>query len=151
MNAKLKIINKNLFEASQSTLLFKIDRPRIFAIFKYSHTSFKLAWQSDLIQPEIDNLIDNIYSIGIDLNFAIVDFEKDNIILNLELDYFFYGIELHRGYLYLITELVITRIDLVTYKIHDNIWLPDFFTNMVFTNDHIEITCISGETIQHHL
>ena len=77
MGSILNKITKEEFEIRKDQVLFndKIVNNR-FAIITNGTNSFKIAWYSDLIDPVITEITTDIYCIGIDQNFAIIDFQK---------------------------------------------------------------------------
>ncbi|WP_154652532.1 hypothetical protein [Flavobacterium rivuli] len=145
MKVEFKAISESDFRETGSILLFNTERPRCYGIIFNEEISFKFGWQSDLITPEINEVSENVYSLGIDLNFAIIDFNKNSIVTNLLLDYFFYLTKLYEDYLYVITELSIIRIELVTFTIIETLYLPDIFKEIVFDKNRIEVKCFNDE------
>ena len=145
MKAEFKVITESDFKESESVLLFNTERPRCYGIIFNEEISFKFGWQSDLITPEINEVSENVYSLGIDLNFAIIDFNKNSIVVNLLFDYFFYQTKLSEDFVYIITELSIIRIELVTLTIIETLYLPDIFKEIVFDKNRIEIKCFNDE------
>lgn len=145
MKAEFKVITESDFKESESVLLFNTERSWCYGIIFNEEISFKFGWQSDLITPEINEVSENVYSLGIDLNFAIIDFNKNSIVTNLLLDYFFYLTKLYEDYLYVITELSIIRIELVTFTIIETLYLPDIFKEIVFDKNRIEVKCFNDE------
>jgi hypothetical protein len=147
MKVELKLINEVVFNELNSKTIFNVERPRCYGILANKDYSYKLGWQSEIVNPKINEISDNVYSIGIDLNFAIIDFEKGNVVLNLPLDYFFYDTKLHNGFIYVITELLIIKINQMTYEIIEKFDLPDFFDEIIFKDDTMEIRCLNDEIV----
>lgn len=147
MKVELKLINEVVFNESNLTTIFNVARPRCYGILVNKDYSYKLGWQSEIVNPKINEISDNVYSIGIDLNFAIIDFEKGNVVLNLSLDYFFYDTKLQNGFIYVITELLIIKINQMTYEVIEKFSLPDFFNEIIFNNNTIEIKCLNDEIV----
>ena len=90
---------------------------------------------------------ENVYSVGIDLNFTIIDFKENIIISNLLLDYFFYETKLHDDFLYIITELSIIKIELITFRLIETLYLPDIFVEIKFDNDRMQVKCFNDEIV----
>lgn len=149
MKVELKLINEVVFNESNLTTIFNVERPRCYGILVNKDYSYKLEWQSEIVNPKINEISDNVYSIGIDLNFAIIDFEKGNVVLNLPLDYFFYDTKLHNGFIYVITELLIIKINQMTYEVIEKFSLPDFFNKIIFNNNTMEIKCLNDEIVRY--
>jgi hypothetical protein len=147
MKVELKLINEVVFNESNLSTIFNVARPRCYGILVNKDYSYKLGWQSEIVNPKINEISDNVYSIGIDLNFAIIDFEKGNVVLNLSLDYFFYDTKLQNGFIYVITELLIIKINQMTYEVIEKFSLPDFFNEIIFNNNTIEIKCLNDEIV----
>lgn len=147
MKVELQLVNEVIFNELNSKTIFKAEHSRCYGILANEDYSYKLGWQSEIVNPKINEISDNIYSIGIDLNFVIIDFKKDNVVLNLPLDYFFYDTKLHNGFIYVITELLIIKINQMTYEIIEKFDLPDFFDEIIFKEDTMEIRCLNDEIV----
>ncbi|MNY79972.1 hypothetical protein D3C86_2208390 [compost metagenome] len=53
--------------------------------------------------------------------------------------------KLHEDFLYVITELSIIKIELVTFSIIEAFSLPDFFEEIIFDKNRIEVKCSNNE------
>jgi hypothetical protein len=120
---------------------------RVFNLISFGDYRFKFGYQSENVNPKINEISKNIYSLGIDLNFAIIDFEKNKVILNLVLDYYFYEAKLHNGFIYVITELLIIKINQITFETIEKFALPDIFMEIIFKGDKMEIKCLNNEIV----
>ncbi|MXN91055.1 hypothetical protein GR160_07415 [Flavobacterium sp. Sd200] len=147
MKVEFKVITESDFNKMDSELIFNTERPRCHGIIFNKEISFKFAWQSDLIIPEINEISENVYCLGIDLNFAIIDFKSNLIISNLLLDHFFYGSKVYEDFLYVITELSIIKIELVTFRLIETFHLPDIFKGIVFGKNIVEVKCWNDEIV----
>lgn len=149
MDAYLKNISVEEFNKLKVPILFEEGIfNRRFGVITNNKQSFGLAWRSDMIQPSLIELDLNIYGIGIDQNFAIVDFNNNLIRLKLSLTYNFYTIELFLSDIFIITELEIIRLNRVTFKVLDKYELPDLFEEMVLShNDQLEVKCAGNISI----
>lgn len=145
MKVEFKLINESIFNELKSEIIFNTETPRCYGMIGNENYSFKFGWQSEIIIPKVNQILESTYSVGIDLNFAIIDFEKGTIVFNLLLDYFFYEIKLHEDFLYVITELSIIKIELVTFRIIETFSLPDFFEEIIFEKCTIEVKCSNNE------
>ncbi|WP_374173053.1 hypothetical protein [Flavobacterium tructae] len=146
MKVEFKLINESIFKELKSEIIFNTETPRCYGMIGNENYSFKFGWQSEIIIPQVNQISENVYSVGIDLNFVVLDFERNITVLNLSLDYFFYEIKLHEKFLYVITELSIIKIELVTYKIIEEFSLPDFYEEIIFDNNRIEVKCSNNES-----
>lgn len=147
MKVEFKAIVESEFKKIDSALIFNTERSRCYGIIFNEELSFKFGWQSDLIIPEISRMSENVYSVGIDLNFTIIDFKENIIISNLLLDYFFYETKLHDDFLYIITELSIIKIELITFRLIETLYLPDIFVEIKFDNDRMQVKCFNDEIV----
>lgn len=145
MKVEFKAINESDFKIMDSALIFNTEHSRCYGLIFNEEISFKFGWQSEIVFPKINQISKNVYSLGIDLNFAIIDFEKNNIISNLLLDYFFYETKLFEDFLYIITELSIIKIELITFKVIETFPLPDYFEGIIFDKNGIEVKCSNDE------
>ena len=80
---KLKIINYFTYKKLNYDSVFDDshnDSYRIYGKLVEGNFYAKIAWSSDLLQPEFLKIYPKVYAIGIDQNFAIYDFEKKKIL-----------------------------------------------------------------------
>lgn len=145
MKVEFKAINESDFKVSDSEVIFNTEHSRCHGIVFNEEISFKFGWQSELIIPKVDLISEGVYSLGIDLNFAVIDFEKNKIVFDLLLDYFFYEIKVQKDFLYVITALSIFKIELGTFRIIETFLLPDFFEQIIFDKKRIEVKCSNNE------
>jgi hypothetical protein len=149
MDSMLQQITENDFLESNALILFsEYKTSRNFGIFKFNNNSYKLSWQSDVSKPIITQITDNIYSIGIDLNFAIIDFKSNQILLNLDFFSFYYYTKLLDNFIYIVTELEIIKVDTMNFKVVKIISLPDIFKEMTVLDDKIVIQCFDDRIVE---
>lgn len=148
MEVFLKKIEEKVYNRMKSIILFsdKVSN-RCFGVITNGITEYRLSWYSNLVEPVITNLSANIYSIGIDQNFVIIDFDKELILLKLNLDYNFINVKIFFGFIYLITELEIAKIDQITFNKIEEYGLPDFFEEIILQNNHITVKCLGDLSI----
>jgi len=109
---KLKKIIKADFDLHIMPTLFNEDKAdKCFAVISNGIISYQLAWQSDLLEPTVLKIDEEIYCIGIDQHFCIIDFNKCDIFLNIKLMYFFYDVQIFREWIFVISELEIIKIN----------------------------------------
>jgi hypothetical protein len=101
-----------------------------------------------MVQPEITEIFSNVYAIGIDQNFAIIDFTDGKVLLKLEFTYNFYTVQFIDDKFFAITELELIQIDKYTFKVLKEYPFPDFFQEMKQVGDHIEIKCAGDINIE---
>lgn len=148
MKVFLKKIEEKDYNKMESKILFsdKVSN-KCFGVINNGIIEYRLSWYSDLVEPVITNLSPNVYSIGIDQNFAIIDFEKELILLKSNLDYNFINVKILFGFIYLITELEITKLDRITFNKLEEYGLPDFFEEIILQNNHIIVKCLGDLSI----
>jgi hypothetical protein len=139
------IIDKNKFKESDSEIIFYNEQTNSsFAELIHDNYSFKTGWDSDLIKPKVLKIESNIFAIGIDQNFAIIDFKKEEVLLKLELFYSFYDIKIHKNEIYICTELEILVLNKFNYTTLNTIALPEFYEEINFEDNAVIIKCIDG-------
>lgn len=147
MKINIKEVSESDFERLDLPVLFGDKSDRSFgSIFVQGEELYKISWNSTLIKPNI-LVINEVICIGIDLIFIIFDFDKKNILLQLNLDYFLYDVKIYNEYLYVITELEIIKLNISNFEICKKYDLPDYFNDIEFQEDDILITCINGEVV----
>lgn len=144
---KLKIINyftyKNLnydsvFDDSHN------DSYRIYGKLVEGNSYAKIAWSSDLLQPEFLKIYPKVYAIGIDQNFAIYDFRNKHRIMCLDLMYLFCEMVMYDKKIFVATELEVFVIDIKQYEVIKTISLPDTYNKIEYNYGKIEIHCLDN-------
>ncbi len=149
MNSMLQHITEQDFIKSNALKLFsEYKTSRNFGIFTLNGNSYKLSWQSNISKPDIIQITDSIYSIGIDLNFAIIDFKSNKILLNINFFSFYYYTMLLDNYIYIVTELEIIKVNTMNFKVVEIVALPDIFKEMTVLIDKIKIYCFDDSIIE---
>ena len=148
MDINLIRISKENFDKNDSPILFMDNiSNREWALLTNGLYTLKIAWHSDLINPMITKIDGYVYGIGIDQNFAVVDFSEQIIKLNLHLFYNFFETKILGDFFFIISELEIIKIEKFTLEIVHKYDLPEIFEEVVFKSDHYEIKCFGGYTI----
>ena len=136
------------FNKSDFPILFSNElTDKVYGQIHCKKNGFKFAWQSTIVKPKVSKIDSNIYSIGIDQHFAIVDVNTSQIMLKLDLFYFFYDTRIYNNFIYVITELEIIRISQDTFKVHESYALPDFFEEIEFKEGRLLINCSGNKNI----
>jgi len=145
---KLKKIGKQDFDLHIISTLFDDDKAnKCFAVISNGIISYQLAWQSDLLEPIVLKINQEIYCIGIDQHFCIIDFKKCDIPLNIKLMYNFYDVQIFREWIFVISELEIIKINKHKLNIEFEFGLPDFFEKMEIVNNKIRVSCLNNNSI----
>lgn len=145
---KIKKIDKIEFNLLDIPALLNEDKGnKCYAIVSNGILNYKIAWQSDLLSPLILKISNNIYCIGIDQFFYVVDFSKYNILLNLKLAYYFYDVKIFQKWIFVITELEIIRVNNDTFIIENEYSLPDFYERISFLDNSIKVKCLNVDQL----
>lgn len=148
MKIRLKSINEEKYYQSSSPILFEDKRcDRSFAFLTNELIEYKFGWQSDLIEPELRVLSDTHCSIGIDLDFIILEFMTGKIEIKLSLDSFFFETKVIKEMLYVICEFEIIIINLKNFQISEIVPLPDVYQRMEINDDNIIIITLEGRSV----
>lgn len=141
-------LNEKQYSESQSIELFEnTENPRGYALLTFdSLVELRVAWQSDLMEPSIIEVDENKISIGIDLNFALVDCDK-GVFKSFDLDYFFIDAFVHKSFVYVCTEMNILKINMSGFVLH-NQPLPSLFVSSKELGDSILIECEDGKVLE---
>ncbi|TDO21274.1 hypothetical protein [Pedobacter duraquae] len=131
------------FNKTDAFVLFAEDMSKCYGLTALNDMRYKFGWHSDMIKPQITKIVDLTYSIGIDLHFAVVDFQDGTVIHNLRLFSFFFDTYV-MDQIYVITEMEIIRINRLTYEILNHFQLPDIFEEMKIENGRIKVQCMGG-------
>lgn len=145
-------INKNTFLLSNSKIVFYNSQTNTsFGELHANNYNYKIGWDSDLVEVQIFEIKSNIFSIGVDQNFAIIDIYENKILLNLVLFYNFHEVRIHGNKIYICTELEILILDKFNYTILNKLALPDFYEEIIFENNFKIIKCIDGSLIKSNI
>ena len=148
MNIDILQIEELEFNKLNAPTLFNNSyTSRCFGIIKNKIFSYKFAWQSDLIKPVLTEVNKNVFAIGIDQNFAIINFNLNSIVSKLELSYTFYDTKIFNNFIYVITELEIIKINSLTFKVIKEYPLPEIFEEIILKNENITVRCLDGTVI----
>ncbi|RUT67825.1 hypothetical protein D0817_24335 [Flavobacterium cupreum] len=138
-------------ESDSKAVFYNQETNSSFGELVHNNFTCKIGWNSSLIAPKILEIESNIYSIGIDQNFAVIDFNSNEIILNVELPYFFYDTKIYKERMYICMELEILVLDKSNYSILKEIPLPDFYEEINFEDNLEIITCVDGSIIKNNI
>lgn len=148
MQVSIKEISESDFNKLELPVLFEDNlTDRIFGIVSNGINKYKLSWQSTVSKPKITVIDDFRCSIGIDIVFVIFEFLTGEILIKLSLEYFFYNTESHNGFLYVITELEIIKINTTDLAIVETYALPDYFESIEFNEGIIVVKCVNDEVV----
>ncbi|MBO4232713.1 hypothetical protein FO675_00060 [Riemerella anatipestifer] len=148
MSLNIKKISEEDYVQLDCRVLFENNlTDRAFGVISNKDKHYKFSWQSDIVQPSIIEIKNNIYSVGIDLNYTIVDFNKNTVLLRIELENFLLKTLIYNNTLYVITELEVYLISIINFSVIEMIDLPDIFIDIVFEEDSVNIKCFGGEKV----
>lgn len=143
-------VNKKSFDQQDISILFEEDDDKAnnnFAIISNDTYRFKIAWNSE-IEPVIKGVVSEVFSIGIDQHFSVIDFNTGNVLLNIKLFYNFYDTEIIENYILVISELEIIKIRISDLTVAKTYSLPDYFESIEFQNETISVNCIGNEVLK---
>lgn len=150
MKNQFKIVSEKEFNSfSDYPILFQ-DKGifnRSFGLLLSHKQSYRIAWHSDTINPLIQELNTNICSVGIDQNFAIIDFDKIKVILNLKLSYNFFTVKVIRERIFVVTELEIIELNNNDFQVVCHYDLPEIFEQMNINGEFIDVLCMEDVKI----
>lgn len=144
MVSNIEIITKEKYQELNVQVLFDDNlTDRAFATILINNVTYKFAWRSDVVKPII-KIINNQYcTIGVDLEFIVINMIENVIINNIKLDFFFYDTQVFHNLLFVITELQILKMDTQSFEIIDKIDLPDIFESFDVIDQSILVTCFN--------
>jgi hypothetical protein len=148
MSISLKSIDENSFQKSKNKLFSDQKTDRCFAEIRTKNKVYTIAWRSDLIEPDLYEISDSIFAIGVDQKFIIVNSFSDLILFNVDLIYNFHKVKKVGKSLFVATELEVYEIGLQDYSLKTKLDLPDYFEKIEIKNNALFITCIDGEEVQ---
>ena len=126
------------------------DSYRIYGKLVEGDSYAKIAWSSDLLQPQFLKIFPKVYAIGIDQNFAIYDFKKKHRIMCLDLMFLFCEMVMYNKKIFVATELEVFVIDIQQYKVVHTISLSDTYNKIEINCGNVEIHCMDNTFIKYH-
>ena len=123
---------------------------RIYGKLVEGDSYAKIAWSSDLLQPQLLKIFPKVYAIGIDQNFAIYDFKKKHRIMCLDLMFLFCEMVMYNKKIFVATELEVFVIDIQQYKVVHTISLSDTYNKIEINCGNVEIHCMDNTFIKYH-
>jgi hypothetical protein len=149
MNIELTEISDSVFKKLDIPTLFE-DKltDRTFGVVSDGKNEYKLGWQSENVKPVMKWINTLLCSIGVDLVFVIFEFTTGRVLQKLSLDYFFYDTKIYNGFIYVITELEIIKINIVNLAIVEIYSLPDYFKSIEFNERNIVVKCVGDEVVK---
>ena len=127
------------------------DSYRIYGKLVEGDSYAKIAWSSDLLQPQFLKIFPKVYAIGIDQNFAIYDFKKKHRIMCLDLMFLFCEMVMYNKKIFVATELEVFVIDIQQYKVVHTISLSDTYNKIEINCGKVEIHCMDNTFIKYHI
>lgn len=124
---------------------------RIYGKLVEGDSYAKIAWSSDLLQPQFLKIFPKVYAIGIDQNFAIYDFKKKHRIMCLDLIFLFCEMVMYNKKIFVATELEVFVIDIQQYKVVHTISLSDTYNKIEINCGNVEIHCMDNTFIKYHI
>ena len=124
---------------------------RIYGKLVEGDSYAKIAWSSDLLQPQFLKIYPKVYAIGIDQNFAIYDFKKKHRIMCLDLMFLFCEMVMYNKKIFVATELEVFVIDIQQYKVVHTISLSDTYNKIEINCGNVEIHCMDNTFIKYHI
>ena len=124
---------------------------RIYGKLVEGDSYAKIAWSSDLLQPQFLKIFPKVYAIGIDQNFVIYDFKKKHRIMCLDLMFLFCEMVMYNKKIFVATELEVFVIDIQQYKVVHTISLSDTYNKIEINCGNVEIHCMDNTFIKYHI
>ena len=135
----------------------KLEVLEVFSNKLYAHSfgeisdivgNCKFAWQSTIVEPQIIELSEFTYAIGIDQNFAIVNLSNKYINVNVYTDSCIVSIIKVKGCILVCTQLEVFKYNNGgSYELLSSTDLPEFFEDAIITDDKIAIKTYGGSLI----
>ena len=150
----IEIIDYDTYKRLNYDTVFKDyhnDSYRIYGKIVEGNSYAKIAWSSDLLQPQFIEVFPKIFAIGIDQDFAIYDFYLKRRIMYLDLDFLFCEMAIFEKKILIATELEVIVIDTQKYKVIDTIPLQDIYNKMKINCGEVEIYCMDNSLKKCHI
>lgn len=149
MDAVIKEITEDDYNNSTNLFLFKSDGlNRKFGLISNRDVHYVIGWQSDLVNPKVLGLTFCSTAVGIDLNFAIINFCTVQVLVKMALTFNFIDIVKAWERLFLITEMEVFELELESYNVINTYLLPDIYEEIIVSEEAILLKCVDGKEVQ---
>lgn len=92
-----------------------------------------------------------IYAIGIDQNFVIIDLKSNDIQLKLNLFYILSDITVYDNFILVMTELEILIITKIHFALVTKLALPEFYATIEMNGQDVKFICVDGSEFDFNL
>ncbi|SDZ77302.1 hypothetical protein SAMN05192529_101386 [Arachidicoccus rhizosphaerae] len=130
------------------TLFHDKENDSFFGYIQKGNFSFKFGWVRETSTPSITWLSQNSCALGLDKNFAMIDFNAGEVRSNIALDTYFVGTYPTTDALLVATQLEVLALDLFTYEILSTTELPDFLVSMDTDQRPYTAHCFDGSSVK---
>ena len=142
----IEIIDYDTYKRLNYDSVFKDyhnDSYRIYGKIVEGDSYAKIAWSSDLLQPQFIEVFPKIFAIGIDQDFAIYDFDLKRRIMYLDLGFLFCEMAIFEKKILIATELEVIVIDTIP--------LQDTYDKMKINCGEVKIYCMDHSFEKCHI
>ncbi|OQP43335.1 hypothetical protein A4H97_34055 [Niastella yeongjuensis] len=146
MSVLLETITEEEFKKSVQ-LFNDTNTDRRFLKIKAGKSEYAIGWRSDLLKPVILEILSNVYIVGIDQDVAVVDFEKNIILLKIDLSFSLYDIQFVNGRLFVLTELEVLEMSITSWQVVQTYLLPDYFQEILIVDGSLKAKCVDGSIV----
>ena len=147
MNSEFKHITEIEYQHISLPILFQNRYTnRRFGLIEDKEVGFKLAWQSDLIEPDFLKLSEEQYLIGVDQNFAVVDFSSMEVLIKIPLASNYLASDIMNDKVFVSSELEVLQLSLEDFRIMNRYLLPDVFENIRTNKGELFVSCMDGSS-----
>ena len=141
----LKRISFNEYSNSRAKVIVEHSpNDRSFAFLENVYANYKLAWISEMTEPEILEYHDNIVLLGIDQDVIVFDLKNEVAVRRIHFTFNFIKFEIVDNLLYAIGELEITKLSLDNWSVLGEYNLPDTFLELLNEEGKIRVKCWDG-------
>lgn len=110
-----------------SPLFGNPSKSRAFGLISGGNIEFKIAWQSDLLVPDLLELPKENLLVGIDFNVAIINLNSGKVQCQFTLDSFYKESVIHKGVVFVFTDQKVLKIGIESFELLGTIYLPDLY------------------------
>lgn len=148
MKIKFEEVTECKYVNDDSLTLFEDEvKSRAFGIISTVGAQYKFGWHSTIVKPVIDLIKEEYCSIGIDLKFVVFNINDGKVLLNLNLDFWFYESFVYNNYIYVVTELEIIKVNIQNFNIDKIYSLPDIFEEYKIEEYKIVVKCFNDDIV----
>lgn len=142
----MKTLTNEQYNNLNATILFSEEYSHSYGSITIESKTYKFSWQSNLIKPQIRSLRPNVFGIGIDQHFCLLNTKKDEHAILL-LDTFFYFMIASEAIVFVVCETEILLVNIYSFKQEKKYMFNEIIKDVDLTGHSMKVSFIDDEAV----